>query len=95
VNLNIRSLASLVIPLNILGFTQITKDELYVQPTLTSTLSRFLTENRDLIVADANAQFMWKDENAIGKAFTGIADSNDWTMNIFYVRILSIAYLFL
>jgi hypothetical protein len=44
---------SLVFPLNILGFTQITKDELCVQLTFTPTVSHFLAENRDLIVADA------------------------------------------
>ncbi|KAF8990317.1 nucleotide-diphospho-sugar transferase [Cyathus striatus] len=66
------------------GFVQASADADFVQPSLASNVSHFMSQNRDLISRDANHGFVWKDAASVERAFTGIAGIDDWTRMCMY-----------
>ncbi|KAH9475579.1 O-glycoside alpha-1,2-mannosyltransferase-like protein 3 [Psilocybe cubensis] len=61
------------------GFVQVNYDVSWVQPSLASNVSQFLSNNRHLIPADANQHFVWKGDAGVAKAMAGTAGNDDWT----------------
>ncbi|KAF8992415.1 nucleotide-diphospho-sugar transferase [Cyathus striatus] len=48
------------------GFVQVSGDTNFVQPSLASNVSYFMSQNRDLISQDANHGFVWNDAASVG-----------------------------
>ncbi|EIM89542.1 nucleotide-diphospho-sugar transferase [Stereum hirsutum FP-91666 SS1] len=66
------------------GFVQVTYDANWVQESLASNVSFFLSQNKQLIPPDANLPFAWKGDSAVESALNGVADGGDSTGNTVY-----------
>lgn len=71
--------------LHTLGFVQISYDSEWVQPTLASNVSSFLSQNPHLLPKDANLAFVWQGKDGIEKALKGEAGNPEWTRRCMYV----------
>ncbi|KIJ49903.1 glycosyltransferase family 15 protein [Sphaerobolus stellatus SS14] len=63
------------------GFIQINEDAVFVQPSLASNVSQFLSKHRAMVPPGANMKFQWKEPE---KALAGNGKSEDWTRLQFY-----------
>ncbi|KAF8990311.1 nucleotide-diphospho-sugar transferase [Cyathus striatus] len=68
----------------ITGFVQVMGDADYVQPSLVSNVSHFMSQNKDLIPRDANYGFVWNDAASVERAFAGTARTDDWNRRCMY-----------
>ncbi|KAF8992406.1 nucleotide-diphospho-sugar transferase [Cyathus striatus] len=66
------------------GFVQVMGDADYVQPSLVSNVSHFMSQNKDLIPRDANYGFVWNDAASVERAFAGTARTDDWNRRCMY-----------
>ncbi|KAF9011779.1 nucleotide-diphospho-sugar transferase, partial [Cyathus striatus] len=66
------------------GFIQVNDDADWVQPSLASNVSHFMSQNRDLIPRDANHGFVWNDAASVERALRGTAGNDDWTRKCMY-----------
>jgi len=73
------------LPAFLVGFVQVIDDALFVQPSLASNASAFLTSHKHLVPEGANLKFGFKDT---AKALAGTATADDWTKFMFYVSYL-------
>ena len=65
------------------GFVQVSRDALWVQPSLVGNVSTFMATHSHLLPPHANHAFSWND---VGKVLSGNGENKDWTLETFYVR---------
>ncbi|KAG7088570.1 hypothetical protein E1B28_012550 [Marasmius oreades] len=66
------------------GFIQISPDADFVQPSLASNASYFLSTHSHIIPPNANLGFVWSGQSGIKKALQGQASNPEWTRMCMY-----------